>query len=211
MAKKSKQPLPEGVAPRKRDRNPKVATLEGKKAPIPVSRHEITLGVPDSVKVAMADAIMTFATVEQALDHVIWDMSGVEHEDGRLLTAMALDTSDKADIAKKMAQRYEIDLVPDKPNSPTVWSVLRDLCELRNKMAHGVWWMHTLTVPMVSSYRNKGAPGEVISDGFPIARIEAIARQCDRVKIALDRISEKAQALRKKPAEPLQQEKPNTG
>jgi hypothetical protein len=195
MAKK-KQPtaLPEGMEPQKRER--KKSHAEPKKAPESAGIHEVTSGVPDNVKIAMANAIMTFSKVEQTLDSAIWIMAGLGYEDGRLLTAAMLDTSDKADVAKKMAKRYGVDLESEKENPRTVWSVLRELIELRNKMAHGVWWMYRLTTPMVSSYRNRASSGELVAEEFSIRRMEGIAKQCEVIQRALDRIAEKAQALR---------------
>jgi hypothetical protein len=86
MAKKTPKPPPPegratgpGVKKTKTSQPPKIPT-------IPTTAAEVSLGVPDNVKVAIASAILAFSEIEQALDGLIWDLTGLRYEDGRLLT-----------------------------------------------------------------------------------------------------------------------------
>lgn len=178
-----------GAAPRHKQRERK------KGAPIPIIEmgpHEMSQGVPDSVKIAIASAILAYSLMEATLEAFIWDITGLSYDDGKLLTKV--EASEKIQIAKSLAERYGIPTPNVPQNTPTIWRVMQDLGEVRNKIAHGVWGMHRLKTPMASSFRMKGDPDQVISESFPIERLEAITRQCDRVKRVLDAMCQHAQA-----------------
>ena len=83
-----------------------------------------------------------------------------------------------------------------------------DLAEARNAMAHGVWGMHELTIPVVSSFRwmEDGHEGRIIAESFEIPRLKAITAQCEKVKECLEKMSFAAQSLRKKLVERFLQE-----
>jgi hypothetical protein len=53
----------------------------------------ITKGVPDKIKIAMADAIMAFSDMEMSAEQFIWDLLGLSPDDGKLVTR--IDTKDK--------------------------------------------------------------------------------------------------------------------
>lgn len=208
MAKKQERPpKPEGVAA-----NPRHKQREAKSSgPIPTIEadvHEMSVGVPDNVKVAIAAAILAYSAMEASLEAFIWDMVGLSYDDGKLLTR--IEASEKILIAKTLAERYGVP-VPNVPkNTPTMWRVMQDLSELRNKIAHGIWGMYRLQTPMAASFRMKGDPDRVISESFPIPRLEAIARQCDRAKGVLDQMCRIAQALRQKLIEQFLKENAKT-
>lgn len=195
----SKPPLPPGAVAKPRRKDKKKSAPQAPEI-FQVGINEITLGVPPEVKIAVADVIMSFSLIEQALDGLIWDLTGLDYSDGRLLTNV--DTSEKIMIARDLARRYGVDIVSDKPNTRTVWRHLELMSEARNKVAHGVWWMHQLKTPMASSYRIKGAIDQVVSEAFPIRRLSAIIDQNGRLKMAVDRMTVRAQALRGKQLPP---------
>ena len=58
----------------------------------------ISKGVPDKIKLAMADAIMAFSDMEMSAEQFIWDLLGLSPDDGKLVTR--IDTKDKIELAK---------------------------------------------------------------------------------------------------------------
>jgi hypothetical protein len=54
--------------------------------------------IPNDVKIAIANAIMAFAEMEVSAETVIWDLTGLSIDDGKLLTRM--DSKDKLELAK---------------------------------------------------------------------------------------------------------------
>jgi hypothetical protein len=170
MTKKSPRPaLPEGRAP-----SPRKAPKTKSSGPPPIVDGEgkLSPGVPDDVKVAIASAILAYSDMEASLEWFIWDLAGLSYEDGRLLTK--IDASEKISIAKALSERYGIKAPTVPANTPTMWKVMQDLATARNLIAHGIWGMHELTLPVASSFRLKGDEEDrVISEGFPIARLRS--------------------------------------
>jgi hypothetical protein len=208
MAKKPERPRkPESVTA-----SPRHKQREGKQSgPIPtyeMGPHEMSVGVPDNVKIAIAATILAYSAMEASLEAFIWDITGLSYDDGKLLTRV--EASEKILIAKTLAERYGVPTPKVPQNTPTMWRVMHDLSEVRNKIAHGVWGMHRLETPMASSFRMKGDLDRVISESFSIPRLEAITRQCDRVKGVLDRMCQIAQALRQKLVEQFLKESTKT-
>jgi hypothetical protein len=54
-------------------------------APIRLARSQVTHGVPDAVKILIADAVLDFAAMEAAVEVFIWEMTGLSFDDGRML------------------------------------------------------------------------------------------------------------------------------
>jgi hypothetical protein len=208
MTKKMRTPaLPERKKPQGTERK---AKPEGK-VPIVDGEGKLSPGVPDSVKAAVAGAIMAYSLMETFLEFFIWDVTGLSYDDGRLLTK--IDASEKIAIAKALAKRYAIKTPVYGKNAKgkdakSVWRVMNELAQIRNLMAHGVWGMHALTTPVASSFRLKeeGHEGRIISESFDSARLEAITAQCEGVKANLEKMGKAAQALRQKLVEQYLQE-----
>jgi hypothetical protein len=148
----------------------------------------------DDIKAAIAGAIMAYSAMEAVLERFIWDVTGLHYEDGRLL--MRVDTSEKVSIAKALAARYRIETPVFGKRS--LWRVMSELAEVRNRIAHGVWGMHEHALPDVSSFRlhEKGRDGRVVSEDFDQRRLAAITSQCEQVKDILTQMSVAARALR---------------
>jgi hypothetical protein len=163
--------------------------------PVVDGEGKLSAGVPDNVKVAIATAIMSYSNMESSLEWFIWDITGLTYDDGRLLTKV--DTSDKISIAKALAGRYQIQSPVYGPDKKSLWTLMNELASIRNLIAHGVWGMHALTVPVASSFRLKGEENRVVSEGFSLERLEAIARRCDNAKVALEKMGRAAQSLRR--------------
>ena len=213
MAKKKQPPpLPEGKTPQKRERKPKDKAQRnppGKPAVVD-GTGRLTPSVPDHFKVAIAAAILAYSNMDMQLEDFIWDVLGLTSDDGRLLTQ--IDISQKIIIARALAKRHGIASLVFGKDHKTLWSVIRELGPIRNLMVHGIWGMHDLAVPIVSSFRLKeeGEVDRVISETFPAVRLDAFLRQCERVKVCLEAMCVAAQALQQKRAEQRQTEPTKT-
>jgi hypothetical protein len=106
----------------------------------------ITKGVPDKIKIAMADAIMAFSEMEMSVEQFIWDLLGLSADDGEVVTR--IDTKDKIELAKKFSERYRLPLHPNEQTTAEAWFAIRKAIEARNKMAHGVWMLDNETIPL---------------------------------------------------------------
>lgn len=144
----------------------------------------LSKGVPDKIKLAMADAIMAFSDMEMSAEQFIWDLLGLSPDDGKLVTR--IDTKDKMELAKKFSERYRLPLHPNEQTTADAWTGIRKAIEARNKMAHGVWMTIDLTKPIVVSYRIPIELGRINSEHFPLDRIEAVTRICVRAKGLFD-------------------------
>lgn len=206
--RKQPPPLPEGMQPQRRERNPKDKSPA--KPPIVDGEGKLSPGVPDDVKAAVAGAIMAYSAMEAFLEFFIWDVTGLDYDDGRLLTK--IDASEKISIAKALTKRYGLRAPVFGQNHRSLWRVMNELAEIRNLMAHGVWGMHELTVPVASSFRLKedGHEGRIISEGFQLSRLAAITAQCEKVKEILEKMGAAAQASRQKLVEQLLREASKT-
>jgi hypothetical protein len=151
--------------------------------------RDITKGVPDQVKIAMASAVMTFSDMEMSAEQFIWDVLGLSVDDGKLVTR--IDTKEKIELAKKLSERYRLPLHPNEQTTADAWSTIRSVIEARNKMAHGVWVMIDNTTPIVVSYRIPIELGGVNSEHFPLDRIEAVTSVCVKAKGLFDTLCAK--------------------
>src|ERR1700722_12839459 len=81
-----------------RTKKPKPGAAKGKKIVQQNLRDasRITKGVPDKIKIAMADAIMAFSDMEMSAEQFIWDLLGLSDDDGKLVTR--IDTKDKIEL-----------------------------------------------------------------------------------------------------------------
>lgn len=210
MAKKPPKPPPlPGQATGPRVKKPKKERGRQTSGKIPMFNIEggLSPGVPDAAKIEIATAIMAHSQLDVTLEWYIWDLIGLSYDDGRLLTTV--DLRAKIEIARTITKRYEISLPEVPAKTPGLWKVIEDVSAARNLMAHGVWGMHRLTIPMVSSFRlNAEEPDRVVSEAFPIHRLQAVARQRERARDHLLRMSADARALRQKLSQQSQTESP---
>jgi hypothetical protein len=149
----------------------------------------ITKGVPDKIKLGMADAIMAFSDMEMSAEQFIWDLLGLSADDGKLVTR--IDSKDKIELAKKFSERYRLPLHPNEQTTAEAWSAIRNAIEARNRMAHGVWMTIDLKTPIVVSYRIPIELGQINSEHFPLDRIEAVTRVCIKAKGLFDTLCAK--------------------
>jgi hypothetical protein len=174
-----------------RTKKPKPGAAKGKKIVQQNLRDasRITKGIPDKIKIAMADAIMAFSDMEMSAEQFIWDLLGLSDDDGKLVTR--IDTKDKLELAKKFSERYRLPLHPNEQTTAEAWSAIRNAIEARNKMAHGIWMTIDLKTPVVVSYRIPIELGGINSEHFPADRIEAVTRVCLKAKGLFDKLCAK--------------------
>lgn len=201
MAKKKQPPpLPEGMPRRPRDRKQK--SKAPCKPPVIDGTGRLSPGVPNHFKAAIAAAIFAYSNMEMQMEVFIWDVLGLSADDGRLLTQIEMNK--KIAIARTLATRHKIAFPVFGPERKTLWTVVSELGPIRNLMVHGIWGMHDLTIPIASSFRLKeeGEIDRVISETFPATRLNAILRQCERLKACLEKMCVEAQELQRMRAEP---------
>jgi hypothetical protein len=186
-----------------RNKKPKPRSAKGDK----IVQHNlsdamrISKGVPDKIKLAMADAIMAFSDMEMSAEQFIWDLLGLSPDDGKLVTR--IDTKDKIELAKKFSERYRLPLHPNEQTTADAWTAIRNAIEARNKMAHGVWMTIDTTTPIVVSYRIPIELGRINSEHFPLDRIEAVTRICISAKGLFDTLCTKIATEGRPPLPPL--------
>ncbi len=75
-----------------------------------------------------------------------------------------------------------------------MWEALRQLVLVRNLIVHSVWAMLYNALPISISYRLSSDTGHVVGEPFDLERLQAVERQCFRVKKVLDGLSERLHA-----------------
>ena len=138
----------------------------------------VSRGLPEDVKVAIADVVIAFSFMDSAAEQLIWQLCGLSFDDGRLLTTM--EARPKFNVLKQLVVRHKLTLAnPALPDS--FWESMDKLREYRNQVAHGQWAMVDEKIPVTASFRIiDKQTGAIIADAFSIERLEAIARQCER-------------------------------
>ncbi|MFG1465779.1 hypothetical protein V5F77_23115 [Xanthobacter sp. DSM 24535] len=100
-----------------RSKQPKARSAAGRKV---IQQNlsdgaRISEGVPDAIKLAMADALMVFSEMEMSAEHFIWDVLGLSADDGKLVTQ--IETKEKIELAKKLSHRYGLPLPSSRANN----------------------------------------------------------------------------------------------
>jgi hypothetical protein len=166
---------------------------------------EISPEVPDRIKIGIAEAIVGYSALENSAETLIWDLTGLSFEDGKLLTK--IDSRGKFDLLKKLMARYNLPLSQDPERTKALWTIITDIIESRNKIAHGVWVMFRETTPLTASFRiSGGEPDHIVGERFSLRRLETIALTCWQIKGLIDDLANKRSASRAKPSAPHPQE-----
>lgn len=103
-------------------KKPKPGSAEGNK----IVRHNLSdakhlsKGVPDKIKLAMADAIMAFSDGEMSAEQFIWDLLGLSPDDGKLVTR--IETKAKIELTKKFSERYRLPPHPNEQMTAEAWT-----------------------------------------------------------------------------------------
>jgi hypothetical protein len=163
-------------------------------APIRLARSQVTHGVPDAVKILIADAVLDFAAMEAAVEVFIWEMTGLSFDDGRMLVRS--DAKAKFELAKRLSEKYGVLAPVVNRGETTMWRAMVDLAEPRNKIVHSVWVMIDLKTPAAVSYRIPSEPDQIAAESFSEDRLRAFSRQCRKIKDCLDHMVSEAHKSR---------------
>jgi hypothetical protein len=165
-----------------------------KKPSTHISRSQVTHGVTDDVKIAIANAVLDSAAMEATVEVLIWELTGLSFDDGRMLVRS--DAKAKFDLAKRLAAKYKV-LAPTPADGKTImWMAMNDLVEPRNKIVHGIWVMINLEIPAAASPKIPSDPDQMAADAFAIDHLQAISRHCKKIKGSLEQMISHAVATR---------------
>jgi hypothetical protein len=162
--------------------------------------NRITEGLPDNVKIAIADALIAFAAMEVSAETLIWGFNQLRPDDGKLLTRM--DARPKFDLARTFSESRAIHPHPHAATTKDFWAMLTQITDARNKIAHGFWIMLDGTTPVAASYRMKADPGRIMGEAFPIERLNSIAVGCQKIRAVFDEMADRHLASLPIPAQP---------
>jgi hypothetical protein len=133
--------------------------------------------------------VVEWSKLENCLNDLIWRLTGLTFEYGRLLTER-MDPSRSIAILRILAsKKLQGD---DLQKTIDALAAADDLRDDRNFIIHGTW--ATLLpdgVAVAASLRAKGLPGTVTSEDFPHSRMRAIATEIVKTKHILVEILNK--------------------
>ncbi len=193
--KPPKTSKPEGRAAAPRHKSKKKKSDKATRGEIPtidIVSGRLSDDMPDSIKIAIADAVMAYAIMEGTAERLIWDITGLSYDDGRLLTRT--DSSEKFEVLKTLTENYGLIIHYNRKTTQDMWTAIRQLMPVRNLIVHGIWAMLDHQIPVTISPRLSTTTGNVVGEAFPLERLHAIARQCYRVKKSLDGLSNRVRA-----------------
>jgi hypothetical protein len=198
----SKPPKPENAAssPRHKSRKANKAPKPkeaGEPNPIIWTDHtSLTSNISNDVKIAFAEMVMTYSAMEMTIEHIIWDITGLSYDDGKLFTQ--IDISKKVDLLQKLIERYGLIIHYDRKTVKEMWQGIRSLMPVRNLAVHGIWAMFDNKFPIVASYRLNSTLGHIDAQPFDVDRLKAMANQAQNVKVFLDNFHAKILDSRQK-------------
>jgi hypothetical protein len=129
----------------------------------------------DAVQEALIGrAVVEWSRLEASLDDLIWTLTGLSFEDGRVLTSRA-DAKTKISMLHVFAPRYL-----DDPALTAIEEALvlaNSLRDDRNFIMHGSWGtIMPMNEPTALSLRAVSDPGEVTSESFSRDRMVGIIK-----------------------------------
>jgi hypothetical protein len=147
---------------------------------------------------------VAWAKLEALLNDLIWAMTGLKIEDGRLLTERQ-DATRLLTILRALAERYLSDDGSPSPRSRFLDTLdfIDQLKDDRNAIIHGSWG-ELDGIPIIASLRLKtNSPSKVTSENYPAERMLKIARDIDRCKKIMGAFLNIFEAWREKPVPPV--------
>ena len=143
---------------------------------------------------------MAFAEMELSAETLIWDLTGISWDDGKLLTRM--DARPKFELARTLCARYGVAPSKNDVEINGFWKQITRLRDERNKIVHAAWMMFQDKLPLAASYRLPAKLGRATGEGFPIPRLQNIARECREIKGIFDRMADQHIESPQAPSEP---------
>ena len=137
-------------------------------------KTKISFDLPDDLKLAIADAVTSFAKLEMAIEELIWAFVGVSISHGRMLTRM--DTRPKFELLKKLVLEF-VPVEQRKTIAPHLWKGLDQLREDRNDIVHGAWAILDGSKVVTVSHRYSAEPDEVGTKPYSIELLKLFVRR----------------------------------
>ena len=181
---------PEQQNPRRRRRGTGQPTIQ--KTVVETDSTHLFDVMPNDVKIAFAEMVMAYSMMELTIEGLIWDITGVSYDDGKLIVRG--DLSGKVDLLKKPIERYGLIIDYNRVLIEEMWSAIKDLIPVRNLAVHGIWAMLDGKFPVVISYRLQSILGHVDGERFDVDRLNAMTQQCKNVKKFLDPFRDRVRA-----------------
>jgi hypothetical protein len=144
--------------------------------------------------------VSEWSKLEHSLDDLIWTLTGLSFEDGRVLTSRN-DAKSKISILQVLAPRYLDGADLQKIDEALVMAdFLRDD---RNFIMHGSWGtIQPIDEPIALSLRAKSLPGEVTGETFPQARMVEIIDRIIQTKETIFSVVRSLESSKGLPSEP---------
>jgi hypothetical protein len=158
---------------------------------IDIDESQLSSTIPDAIKLAIADAVIAYAAMEDTAERLIWDVSGLSYDDGRLLTRSG---GDKFEILRKMIEGHGLIVHLTRQTTVDMWVATKQLTVVRNLIVHGVWAMLDATIAVSISHRLRSDYGRVEGEAFSLERLQEFVRLCLNVKATLRAVADRVGA-----------------
>lgn len=155
---------------------------------IDANSSRLSDNIPDEIKIAIANSVISYSEMENSAERLIWDVAGLSYDDGKLLTRSGVN---KFDVLRQILEQHGIVVHFNRQTTLSMWAALRELVSVRNLIVHGVWAMLDSAMPVSISYRLSSDPGHVLGEPFRLECLQAFERQCFKVKKVIDGLSER--------------------
>jgi hypothetical protein len=185
------KPVDRPASPRRRNRLKKQDNTQQIET-IEINETRLSSDIPDEIKIAFAEAIMMYAAMEHIAERLIWDITGLTYDDGRLLTR--LDAQPKFDLLRSLIEQHGHVVHYNRRTATEMWGAIKTLIPVRNLAIHGVWAMLDGKTPIAISPRLPTTPGQVVGEPLRLERLRAMAGQCHRVKEILSALLDRVRA-----------------
>jgi hypothetical protein len=124
--------------------------------------------------------------MEEAAERLIWDVSGLSYDDGRLLTRSG---GDKFGILRSLIESHGLIIYRSRQTTVSMWTAIKDLTKVRNLIVHGIWAILDGSIAISISNRLSSDHGLVEGEGFSLDRLQAFVRQCVKVRATLQEVA----------------------
>ena len=143
----------------------------------------------------IGQVIASWSNLEATLQQAIWTFLKLSDDDGRLVTGR-MDARPKVEWLRALGERY----LPEGKCAKAFFEALARISELqddRNFIAHGVWGrLQPDDQPIAMSLRKDTAPGKIVGETFPDARIKAMIHDMSVADSAIKRALAQLSSLR---------------
>jgi hypothetical protein len=165
---------PKRPKPKRPEKMPKLPMPDG---------QTVVPGIDEVQEKLVGRLIVEWSRLEGMLDDMIWTLTGLSFEDGRVLTGR-MDAKTKIAILQVIAPRYLTDPTLTKVEEALV--LADSLRDDRNFIMHGSWGtIMPLNHATALSLRAASAPGEVTSESFSRHRMLEIISRIHQAKQTL--------------------------